>query len=287
MLSAALGFLGSIIYGASDFFGGLAAGRIRAEKVTAITSVVGLALLLAIAPRAGAVFTPGAVLWGTIAGVIGTIAIVLLYASLAIGPMSILAPIMALVSAVVPISIAFVRGERLSVTGYLGLALGLVAVLLICFVPGTRVVRPKLRGVLFALAAGVAVGLYLTFIDLSPSGTGLASLIVVFAVSAAITGLWVLIRWLSGARAPAQEPAPRFQGGVALAVYAGVTDAAASALFLAALRLGDLSVVSVLSAMSPAGTILLAAIVLRERVAIVQWIGFAVALAAAALLALV
>jgi drug/metabolite transporter (DMT)-like permease len=287
MLSAALGFLGSIIYGASDFLGGLAAGRIRAEKVTAITSVVGLVLLTAITPIFGATFTSEAVFWGSIAGVIGAIAIVLLYACLAIGPMSILAPIMALVSAIVPITIAFVRGERLSLVGYFGLALGLVAVLLICFVPGTRVVRPAIRGVLFAVGAGVAVGLYLFFIDLSPSGTGLASLIVVFAVSAALTGVAVLIRWLTGARAPVQPPAPRFRGGVALAVYAGVTDAAASALFLAALRLGDLSVVSVLSAMSPAGTILLAAVVLRERVAAVQWIGFAVALIAAALLALV
>ena len=60
MLSAALGFLGSIIYGASDFFGGLAASRIRAEKVTAITSVVGLALLLAITPIFGATFTAAA-----------------------------------------------------------------------------------------------------------------------------------------------------------------------------------------------------------------------------------
>jgi len=287
MLSAALGFLGSIIYGASDFFGGLAASRIRAEKVTAITSVVGLALLLAITPIFGATFTAAAVFWGSVAGVIGAIAIVLLYACLAIGPMSILAPIMALISAVVPISIAFVRGERLSVVGYFGLALGLVAVLLICFVPGTIVVRPALRSVLLAVGAGVAVGLYLFFIDLSPNDTGLASLIVVFGVSAALTGSAVLIRWLAGARAPAPAPAPRFRGGVALAVYAGITDAAASALFLGALRLGDLSVVSVLSAMSPAGTILLAAIVLRERVAAVQWIGFAVALIAAALLAVV
>jgi drug/metabolite transporter (DMT)-like permease len=77
-----------------------------------------------------------------------------------------------------------------------------------------------------------------------------------------------------------------WRGPVALAIFSGLTDATACILFLVALRLGDLSVVSVLNALSPAGTILLAAIVLKERIAIVQWIGLAVALAAAAMLAL-
>lgn len=79
---------------------------------------------------------------------------------------------------------------------------------------------------------------------------------------------------------------PWWRGGVALAVYSAVTDAVASTLLLLALRLGSLAVVSVLSALSPAGTILLAALVLKERVAFVQWIGLGVALVAAGLLAL-
>jgi drug/metabolite transporter (DMT)-like permease len=71
-----------------------------------------------------------------------------------------------------------------------------------------------------------------------------------------------------------------------LAVICGVLDAAANALMLLALREGALSIVSALTALYPAGTILLAAIVLRERVARVQWAGLALALVAGGMLAL-
>ena len=67
----------------------------------------------------------------------------------------------------------------------------------------------------------------------------------------------------------------------------GVIDAMANVLLLLGLRAGDLSVISVLTAMYPAGTILLAAVVLRERIAPVQWLGLALALTAAGMLALV
>lgn len=174
MLSALLGLLGSLFYGASDFFGGRAADRMPAERVTAINSLVGFALLSLAALVFGADFSPGAVLWGAVAGVAGVFALVLLYGCLALGPMSILAPIMALVSAVVPITIALGRGDRLSPTGYIGLAVGLVAVVLICFVPGARVVRPSARGALMATGAGVAIGLYLFFLDFAPVDSGLA-----------------------------------------------------------------------------------------------------------------
>ena len=285
MLSALLGLLGGAIYGASDFFGGLSAGRMRAEKVTAITSVAGLVLLCITALFFGATFSPAAFGWGALAGVAGALSLVLLYGCLAIGPMSILAPIMALVSAVISITIAFARGERLSAIGYLGLVVGLVALVLICLVPGRQVVRPTLRGILMAVGAGVGVGLYLFLIDLSPPDSGLAPLIVVFAVSGLITSIAVLVRRLVAGTAPAPVPGPWWKSGFTLALLAGITDTTASILFLAALRLGDLSVVSVLNALSPAGTILLAAVVLKERVAPVQWCGLAVALIGAALLA--
>lgn len=286
MLSALFGLLGSVIYGASDFFGGLAAGRMRAEKVTAINSLVGVATLSLAALVFGADFSPGAILWGAAAGAVGALALFLLYACLAIGPMSILAPIMSLVSAVIPMAIAFGRGERLSAAGYLGLAVGLVAVALICFVPGAKVVRPSARGILMATGAGIAIGLYLFFIDLSPADSGVAPLILVFAVAAPLAWGAVLIRRLARGPAPSAPPVQWWRTGTALSIYSALTDSAASMLLLAALRFGDLSVVSVLSALSPAGTILLAALVLRERVAAVQWVGLVAAIVAAALLAL-
>ena len=70
-----------------------------------------------------------------------------------------------------------------------------------------------------------------------------------------------------------------------LAIACGIVDVVANALLLLGIRAGDLSVAAVLGAMYPAGTILLAALVLKERIAPVQWIGLVLALTAAGMLA--
>ncbi|MHC5797857.1 EamA family transporter [Lacisediminihabitans sp. FW035] len=283
MLSVALALAGSVIYGASDFFGGLAARGTGAVRVTLINSVAGFSVLVV-----ATVLLPGqwgapVLLWGVLAGVCGAVALVLLYACLAIGPMSILSPILALVAAAIPIAIGFARGERLSGLGYLGLLVGLVAIILICLVPGERAVRPSRRGILMAVGAGVAIGGYLVFIDLTPPDSGPAPLLITFVV----TGIVMAVVLFSQRLARRGIPRPAIsRSTVGFAVLCGLTDAAAAFLFLLALRAGELSIVSVLNALAPAGTIVLAAVVLRERIAPVQWAGLGVALVAAALLAL-
>jgi drug/metabolite transporter (DMT)-like permease len=282
VLSALLGLVGATIYGASDFFGGIAAKSMSAITVTAINSVAGFMLLalgmLVFPPR----WSEGALLTGVLSGLAGAAALGLLYACLALGPMSILSPIMALVAAVIPIAVGFARGERLSIAGNIGLLIGLVAIILICFVPGAGALRPSGRGIFMAVAAGVAIGAYLVIIDLSPVDSGPAPLIVCFAVTGLVMGAIVLVRSL-GRREPrvgTTRPAVLF------AILCGLTDAGAAFLFLLALRAGDLSVVSVFNALAPAGTIVLASIVLKERIAVVQWAGLLFALVSAALLAL-
>ena len=283
MLSVALALAGSVIYGASDFFGGLAARGTSAVRVTLINSIAGLAVLVVAALVLPSRWGAPVLLWGVLAGGCGAVALVLLYACLALGPMSILSPILALVAAVIPITIGFVRGERLSGLGYLGLAIGLLAIVFICLVPGERAVRPSPRGLLMAVGAGVAIGGYLVFIDLTPPDSGPAPLLVTFVVTGIVMSVALLGQRL------ARRGAPRLtitRVTVGFAVLCGLTDAVAAFLFLLALRRGELSIVSVLNALAPAGTIVLAAVVLRERIAPVQWVGLAVALVAAALLAL-
>lgn len=283
MLSVVLALAGSVIYGASDFFGGLAARGTSAVRVTWINSIAGLAVvtvaLLALPGR----WSAPVLLWGGVAGVCGAVALVLLYACLAIGPMSILSPILALVAAAIPIAAGFLRGERLSALGYLGLAVGMVAIILICIAPGERAVRPNSRGILLAVGAGIAIGGYLVFIDLTPTDSGPAPLFVTFVVTGLVMSVVLLIQRSAKRKLPSRTIS---QSTVVFAVLCGLTDAAAAFLFLLALRAGELSVVSVLNALAPAGTIVLAAVVLRERIAPVQWAGLAVALVAAGLLAL-
>lgn len=292
MLTVLVGLTGALVYGAADFFGGLAARRINPMLVTAIAAVTGLVLLLAIGlPVFGGVWSQDAIVLGAVSGVAGAVAIALLYASLAIGPMSILSPLTAVVSAIVPLVWGLVGGERLGVLGYVALGLALVAVVLVGFVPSGSgelvrgAVRPSLRGVLMGVGAGAAIGVFLVLLDASPDDSGVVPLILNRVVNAGImlaaVGVVVVLARRRGRPVP-----PLTRAALLLTLACGVLDVTANALLLIGVRIGDLSVMAVLAALYPAGTIILAAIVLKERIAVLQYVGLVLAIAAAAMLAL-
>ncbi|MFV0374692.1 EamA family transporter [Microbacterium sp.] len=318
MTAAALALLGALVYGSADFLGGLAARRLRAIVVTATAAASGLVVLALVYPVFGGAWSAPDVMWGAISGATGAVAIGLLYACLAIGPMSILSPVTAVVSAIAPILWALlIESERLSPWGYIGLPVALVAIILVAFLPGEKIVRPSARGLLMAVGSGLAIGAFLIIIDQTSEASGIVPLLMNRLVNAAITGgivgILVVAALRRGRRArvaltPSARPASVAPGGGAdaerrgepgaaavtatirrgwlLAIVCGVLDAGANVLLLLALRAdGDLAVVSALTALYPAGTVLLAAMLLRERIAAVQWIGLALAVTAGALLA--
>jgi len=281
MLAVVVGVASALVFGAADFLGGLAATRISPIRVTALATLVGIGVLLVLLPIVGGTWSVEAVALGALSGVTGSLAIVLLYACLAIGPMSILSPLTAVVSAIVPLTAGLVRGESLSTIGYVAIGIALVAVVLVGFVKEKHAVRPSLRGILMAIASGALIGAFLIIIDLTPDDSGLVPLVVNRTTSAtimfAVVGVLLLAR---------RGGTTGWRPGLALAVACGVVDAVANVGLLLGLRIGELSVMSVLTALYPAGTIILAAIVLKERIAIVQYVGLVLAIAAAAMLAL-
>jgi len=306
MPAAVLGLLGAIVYGSADFLGGVAARRMGPLRTTAVGAVSGLALVLLALPLVGGVVSPAALGWGALSGLVGTVAIALLYACLAIGPMSILSPLTALVSALVPLTWGLVGGDRFEPVGYVALGLALVAVVLVGFVPEKGAVRPRPRALGMAVAAGALIGVFLILIDQTPADSGVVPLIANRVANATV--MWTVVgivvaRTRSRRRAAALVPAGAagpgtpalpepLRGGMRLeprsagiAAAGGMLDATANLLILIGLRLGDLATISVLTALYPAGTILLAAVVLHERVAPVQWVGLVLAIVAAALLA--
>ena len=311
MLTVLIGLTSALVYGAADFLGGTASRRISPVRVTAVAALTGLAvMLLAVAtvPAFSGYWSGDVIVLGALSGVAGAVAIGLLYACLAIGPMSILSPLTAVVSAVVPLSIGLVGGERLQTIGYVALGLALVAVVLVGFVPEKGAVRPSLRGVLMAIGSGACIGVFLVIIDQTPDDSGLVPLVVNRAVTAAImfsvVGLLAVIAFSrrSGAVAEpvsfadpleavaepveAPHPAHAWLPGLRLAIACGIVDAVANAGLLLGVRIGELSIMAVLTALYPAGTIILAAVVLKERIAPVQVVGLVLAVAAGAMLAL-
>ncbi|MFT4211264.1 MAG: EamA family transporter [Microbacterium sp.] len=283
MPAALLALVGALVYGAADFLGGLATKRLTALRAVAVAAVTGLVLLAVVAPIVGFAWVPADILWGAVSGVFGVMALVLLYACLAVGPMSILSPLTAVVSAIAPMLWGLVvGGEVLGVLGYGGLLVAVIAVVLVGFVPERDAVRPTRLGLAMAVGSGLAIGGLLICLDQTSSAGGLLPLVANRVVTTLATGAAVLTLLLAGRRTAGRPRLSR--RGVLLGIGCGVLDAGANVLLLIALRVGDLSVVSALTALYPAGTIALAAVVLRERIAPVQWVGLALALTAGVML---
>jgi drug/metabolite transporter (DMT)-like permease len=288
MLTVLLGLTAALTYGFADFYGGLAARRSATLLVTAGVAIVGLIGISFVALFVPAVSSETAWLYGAASGITGAIGIGLLYGTLAIGPMSILSPATAFVSAIVPVSVGLAAGEGRGFSFFLALALALVAVVLVGFIPEKKAVRPRPLGLLMAVGAGTFIGFAIILLDATPADSGLIPLVGNRIASSTLLLLTITVVILSR-KARSQTPAlpglPQMRSVFVIMVGAGLSDVLANVAVLYGLRTGDLSVMSVLVALYPAGTIFLASLVLKERIALVQWCGLGLALIASALLA--
>ncbi|MFF1503861.1 EamA family transporter [Streptomyces sp. NPDC058316] len=277
MIALLLALGSSLAYGCADFLGGLGARRTHVLRTVMIAAPASLVVEMLLWPLLGASFSAGALGWGAASGVASAAAFTLLYRTLAIGPMNVLSPVTAVVSAALPVGVGLLQGEHLGAAGLVGLPLALVAVVLVSAGDSTGSARPSRTALLLALGAGAAIALQLIFLHQAPSDSGVAPLIVGRAVSSAVT---LAAAGLMLSKLGSERPA------YAMSAAAGVLDSVANLLFLLAARSGDLAVVAVITALYPAGTVLLARSVLAERIHRGQIVGLGTAAVAVSLLAL-
>ncbi|NWF29042.1 EamA family transporter [Streptomyces sp. PKU-EA00015] len=277
MIALLLALGSSLAYGCADFLGGLGARKAHVLRTVVIAAPASLAIELLLWPFLGASFSTGALVWGAASGVASAAAFALLYRTLAIGPMNVLSPVTALVSAMLPVGVGLLQGEHLGAVGLVGLPLALVSVVLVSAGHGAGSARPSRTALLLAFGAGAAIALQLIFLHQAPSDSGVAPLIVGRAVASAVT---LTAAGLMYRRLGPERPA------YAMSAAAGVLDSLANLLFLLAARSGDLAVVAVITALYPAGTVLLARSVLAERIHRGQLVGLGAAAVAVGLLAL-
>ncbi|MFG2881850.1 EamA family transporter [Streptomyces sp. NPDC048297] len=277
MIALLLALGSSLTYGCADFLGGLGARKAHVLRTVMVAAPASLAVELMLWPVLGASFSRGALGWGALSGVASAAAFALLYRTLAIGPMNVLSPVTALVSAALPVGVGLMQGEHLTAAGLVGLPLALMAVVLVSAGHGAGSARSSRTALLLAFGAGAAIALQLVFLHQAPSDSGVAPLIMGRAVSSAVT---LVAAGLLRRRLGPEKPA------YALLAGAGVLDSIANLLFLLAARSGDLAVVAVLTALYSAGTVLLARGVLSERIARGQLVGLGTAAVAVSLLAL-
>jgi drug/metabolite transporter (DMT)-like permease len=292
VLTVVLGLCGALAYGVADFLGGVASRRARAIVVTAVTGAIGIVPLVAAIPLLHARFSSAAVLWGVLAGVAGSVGVVLLYTALAIGPMSVLSPVTSVFSAILPVGVAFVTGSRPTAITIGAIIAAGIAVVLVAVTRNTSGARLSLRGLLVAVASGCGFGALVLAYNATSAADGIAPLVVARVVAAILMSCAALVVVLrASARTRARLPLfPASWRFWAALVCCGIFDASANVFIQAGLHSGPtaatLPIIGVLNALYPIGTVLLAAIVLRERLAPVQIAGLALGLVASAVLAL-
>ncbi|GAA3124173.1 DMT family transporter [Planomonospora alba] len=278
MTAVVLATASALVYGTADFFGGLATRRSRVLAVVVLSQLAGLVLVVAALPLLPGSPSPAALAWGMAAGLAGAAALVLFYRALATGVMSVVAPVTAATSAALPVLFGLAAGERPEPMALGGIALALVAVVLVSRdssapAGGTGGYGP----VLAALAAGAGFGCFFILIAQGPGDSGLWPLVGARLASVTLIALLAV--------ATRRTLRPGSGGALPIIITAGALDMVANILFVLAGQRGMIALVGVLASLYPASTLVLARYVLGERLNVVQSAGIGVTLAAVALIA--
>jgi drug/metabolite transporter (DMT)-like permease len=277
-MAVLLALCSAATYGVGDFFGGMAARRAPATAVVLWSHLVGLGLLLVATFAISGDPTAGDLAIGAVAGLAGAFGIGLLYHALSLGQMGEIAPVTGLLAAAVPVAAGYAQGERPSATAVVGMLLALGAIVLVSAEGGGSLRPSDWHAVRLAVGAGLGFGLFFVVISHTGDGSGVWPVVAARATSVVVMGTLALTRRV---RADLPRGGPRWA-----TAGAGALDMAANVLYLLAVREGLLSVVSVLSSLYPASTVVLAWLILRERFAPLQRVGLVLAIPAAALLSI-
>ena len=273
----AFGIVSALLYGSADFLGGVASKRSPMLSVTLAAQAVGLLVLLGAVPFFHAAPTQSEILWSLAGGVCGGIGIALLYHALSIGKMGVVSPITAVLAAAMPVLVGIARGDSLRAFQLAGIGIALAAVVMISLSKeesGKREIATS--GVKEAIASGIAIGCFFLALGTVPHSAGLDGLLAARIGSVLCLLLFVLVTRTKPRPAGATLP---------MVIASGVMDMSANVLYVIAAQTGELAIASVLTSLYPASTVLLAQIALRERLALVQKIGVALALLGVALIA--
>jgi drug/metabolite transporter (DMT)-like permease len=276
LLAAAGGLLAATFWGAGDFGGGIAAKRLPVFLAVLGAQVVGLVGALAAAALVGEpVPTPTDAAWAATAAVLGSVGLAGLYRALADGRMGIVAPITGVLAAAIPVAVGFAMAGLPGPVRLAGFGLAIVSIVLVSVADDGTTGR---GGILMAVGAGVAFGLYSTCVGQVEEG-----IFAPLVVSRATSSLLVLVIVLAG-RTPIRASfggRPRLVG---LVVLVGVLDLVGNASFLLAAQSGGLALAAVLGSLYPVATAILAAAILHERIGRMNAAGIAGAAVAAVLI---
>lgn len=264
----------SLVWGTSDFFGGLASKRHPAVAIVGWTQALGLLSISAIVlARLESQSWSGWPPWAAAAGICGMVGLVAFYGALSTGTMGVVAPIAAL-GVIVPVSLGVASGETPSAWAWVGMVIAIVGVTLASGpeVSGAVSARP----VALAVVAALCFGLALFCLD---RGARVSTLMTLWGMRVTSVSILVVVALVKGSAGGVRA---REVPGLWLI---GIGDLIANALFGLASSQGQVSVAAVLGSLYPVVTAVLAWIVVHERMRAVQYLGSVLAVIGAAVIA--
>ncbi len=274
-LPVLFGLVSAACWGAGDFSGGLATKRTNVFGVIVVSQFVGIILLITSALAFSEHMpSPEHLFWGGMAGLAGVIGVIALYRALASGRMGLAAPVSAVLTAAVPVIFSIFVESLPNALQVVGFGLALIAVWLISQTDDLTV---RLHDLGLPIVAGIGFGFFLIIINRVSEASILWPLVAARAASLVTLFVFAMLarrQWLPQAR------------WLPLIFLGGILDAGGNAFFALAGQVGRLDVAAVLASLYPAMTVLLAWLVLKERVSRVQAVGIVAALAAIVLIML-
>lgn len=276
MLSIIYGLISAIGWGAADFTGGLASKKSSPYQVLFLAEIAGLLplVIIVLLVREPLPALP-AWLWSGLASIVGTLGLLILYRALAEGQMTIAAPVSALLSAIIPVLVGAVTEGLPRPITLLGFGLALASVWVISQNGEMKNLRLNLRDLRLPLISGIFFGVYFVLIHQATTEAFFWPL-----VSARLVGTLVMVVFAArvrGAMLPARGVWP-------IVMLGGMLDVAGNVFYVLAANAGRMDTASVLGALYPASTVLLAWLILKEKISRTQIFGILLALTAIALL---
>jgi len=268
----------AVLYGTADFLGGAATRRASPIAVLSVTAPFGEVIVLTVALVAGGPLRMAGLWWGLAGGAAGGGGLIVFYAGLAAGPMSVVAPVSALVSTVLPVGVALAQGERPTPAVVAGAVICLIAITLVSMEGakpaqgGGEAGRARRgRGLAYGIAAGLGFGLFFLFMR-NASATGVLWPVGLSRLAGAVIGLGAAA--LTRTRPVWWRPD---RGVFVMALASGTFDATANLCYVLATRAGLFGLAVVITSLYPGVTVLLARLTLGERMRWVQRAGLMLA----------
>lgn len=283
MIAVAFAALSGLSYGSADFAGAIASQRNKATLVTAIGQVVSLlALLVAVVLWVDGTATAGDYVWGAIGGLGAALGLVMFYKALAQGPMATAASLTALWGAGIPVMTGLILGDVPGWVQMIGIAVAVPAAVLVSvggmsldLLATNTTPRERVAGLTsaantkaLAVIAGGGFGLFFVALSRTSEDAGLYPLI--GARVASIAALVIVISVQRDWESVERRSLPTI-------VLTGLLDFAANAFYLTALKYGSFTWVAAISSLYPVSTVLLARVLLHERLARLQIVGMVMA----------